>query len=179
MAQDLLLNVNSNKDILKYQRMHHLNKKNQDDLIDAVFEDAKKYLKEKILSGMNCELVMTYTETGNNAEEQRNEDKIIHVLIGIGKEDLVKKNFPDSAAIRDLKLTDREVELLPYYCTLISDKDIAQRINLEVENIKQFRKGLYKKFNVHDKMKLREKAIDLGLYIDNCLVCAARRRKKK
>jgi hypothetical protein len=165
---------------VKFHREYDFIKRGRNVMMKMALNDVMDFMDEKNIHDEDCIVSLNFTETGKNAAEQREQDKIYNHLIDISDADKVRRNFPDNEEVKALHLTEGEEALLPYFCALMNDKDIARMTkNLAVENIHKFRTGIYHKFMVTDKTGLLQKAKDLGMIEEPCPVCAKRKLKKK
>ena len=180
MKQQLFVNVMTKGGTVKYHREYDFVKGGHNQMLILALNDVMDFFEEKNIHEEDCIVNLNFAQTAKNSKEQREQDKIYNPLIDISDSDLVKRNFPDTDEVKALRLTEGEEALLPYFCALLNDKDIARMTKtLEVENIHKFRTGIYHKFMVTDKYGLLKKAKDLVMIEEPCPVCAKRKLKKK
>lgn len=61
------------------------------------------------------------------------------------------------------KLSRREIEILRYFANGLSNKEVADTLNLSVHTIETHRKHIYAKLKVSNASELTKKAIEIGI----------------
>ncbi|WP_209331315.1 response regulator transcription factor [Lunatimonas salinarum] len=61
------------------------------------------------------------------------------------------------------KLSRREIEILRYFATGMSNREVAEKLNLSIHTIETHRKHIHSKLKVSNTSELIKKAIDMGL----------------
>jgi two-component system nitrate/nitrite response regulator NarL len=69
-----------------------------------------------------------------------------------------------SESYGQLRLTERETDILKLVCEDLSNDDIAKKLKISAHTIKFFRKNIYKKTNTHTTIGLIKYAIKHGLF---------------
>lgn len=66
--------------------------------------------------------------------------------------------------IRQLKLTERETDILKMICDDISTEDIARQLNVSLHTVKFFKKSIYRKTSTSNNIGLIKYAIRHGIF---------------
>lgn len=75
----------------------------------------------------------------------------------------VLRGLMNNADKQEIKLTDRETELLKLVCTELTYKEIADRMNCSPRTVESFRDALFEKLGVRTRVALALYAVKKGL----------------
>jgi len=64
-------------------------------------------------------------------------------------------------------LTDRELDILPLLCQRLTNKEIAQDLQISPHTVHSHIKNIYTKLNVNNRRQAANRAHELGLVMPN------------
>lgn len=82
---------------------------------------------------------------------------------GFYHSDVAIPHYKMAMSSNKFKLTEKEEEMLRWLCSELTDKEIADKMNLSTRTIEGYRDRLYEKLNIHNRMALALFAIRSGL----------------
>src|ERR1039457_5245799 len=100
MKQQLFVNVMTKGGTVKFHREYDFIKRGRNVMMKMALNDVMDFMDEKNIHDEDCIVSLNFTETGKNAAEQREQDKIYNHLIDISDADKVRRNFPDNEEVK-------------------------------------------------------------------------------
>ncbi|WP_298300291.1 response regulator transcription factor [Hydrotalea sp.] len=99
-----------------------------------------------------------------NAEPEQILDKM-DIIAANQKSIFIYPNDNSPDFIKDQKkLSEREKELLQYCTTELTYKEIADKMGISPKTIDKYREELFKKLNVHSRVGLALRALEMGVF---------------
>lgn len=110
--------------------------------------------------GKNCERLELITAINTVVEEDYYFSSTVskHIIARTLDDPEFRENY------RQLRLTEREADILKLICNDLPNEDIARLLNLSANTVKFFRKNIYRKTNTNTSIGLIKYAIRHGIF---------------
>jgi len=153
-------------DLLVLQALGHFKIKEQ--------EEAERFLKKAMVFGEANSFIRPFIEPGNLMKELIQQSHLEYNYMSFAKKiiDLIDAYFPknefDSSSsnyfiVKELKLTNREIEVIRIASTGLRNQEIADSLNVSLETVKSHIKNSLKKLKVKNRVEMIRKASVLDI----------------